>query len=46
MISLMYRLPKHHITGGPGWLDSELWTADAKSDRERIQQEEGRCSRA
>ena len=24
MISLMYRMPMQHITGGPGWLDSEL----------------------
>jgi uncharacterized protein (TIGR03435 family) len=33
MISLMYRTPTQHITGGPSWLDSELWTVDAKADR-------------
>jgi uncharacterized protein (TIGR03435 family) len=32
MISLMYRMPIQHITGGPGWLDSDLWTVDAKAD--------------
>jgi len=33
IISLMYRMPIGHITGGPGWLDSDLWTIDAKADR-------------
>jgi uncharacterized protein (TIGR03435 family) len=33
IISLMYRMPVQHITGGPGWLDSDLWTIDAKADR-------------
>jgi uncharacterized protein (TIGR03435 family) len=33
MISLMYRMPMQHITGGPSWLDSDLWTVDAKADR-------------
>lgn len=33
MISLMYRMPMQHITGGPGWLDTDLWTVDAKADR-------------
>jgi len=28
MISLMYQMPIQHITGGPGWLDSDLWTVD------------------
>jgi uncharacterized protein (TIGR03435 family) len=32
IISLMYRMPMQHITGGPGWLDSDLWTVDAKAD--------------
>jgi uncharacterized protein (TIGR03435 family) len=32
MISLMYRMPIQHITGGPGWLDNDLWTVDAKAD--------------
>ena len=34
MISLMYRMPMQHITGGPSWLDSDLWTVDAKADRD------------
>jgi len=33
MISLMYRMPIQHITGGPGWLDSELWDVEAKADK-------------
>jgi uncharacterized protein (TIGR03435 family) len=33
MISLMYRMPMQHITGGPSWLDTDLWTVDAKADR-------------
>jgi uncharacterized protein (TIGR03435 family) len=33
MISLMYRMPMQHITGGPSWLDSDLWTVNAKADR-------------
>ena len=33
MISLMYRMPIQHITGGPGWLDSDLWTVNARADR-------------
>jgi len=33
IISLMYRMPVQHVTGGPSWLDSDLWTVDAKADR-------------
>ena len=33
MISVMYRIPVQRITGGPGWLDSDLWTVEAKADR-------------
>jgi uncharacterized protein (TIGR03435 family) len=32
MISLMYRTPIQKITGGAGWVDSDLWTVDAKAD--------------
>jgi uncharacterized protein (TIGR03435 family) len=33
MISLMYKMPMQHITGGPGWLDSDLWDVEAKADK-------------
>ena len=33
MISLMYRMPMDHITGGPGWLSSDLWDIEAKADK-------------
>jgi len=33
MISLMYRMPMQHVTGGPGWLDSDLWDVEAKADK-------------
>jgi len=33
MISLMYRMPIQHVTGGPGWLDSEMWDVEAKADK-------------
>ena len=33
MISLMYRIPMQHVTGGPGWLDSDLWDVEAKADK-------------
>jgi uncharacterized protein (TIGR03435 family) len=33
MISLMYRMPVQHITGGPAWLDSDLWDVEAKADK-------------
>jgi uncharacterized protein (TIGR03435 family) len=33
MISLMYRMPIQHVTGGPGWLDSDLWDVEAKADK-------------
>jgi uncharacterized protein (TIGR03435 family) len=32
MISLMYKIPFRQITGGPGWLDSDLYDVDAKAD--------------
>ncbi len=32
MIALMYKIPMRQITGGPGWLDSELYDVDAKAD--------------
>ncbi len=34
MISLMYRMPVDKVTGGPGWLDSELWDVEAKADKQ------------
>jgi len=33
MISLMYRMPLQHITGGPAWLDNDLWDIEAKADK-------------
>jgi uncharacterized protein (TIGR03435 family) len=33
MISLMYKIPARQITGGPGWLDSELFDIQAKADK-------------
>jgi uncharacterized protein (TIGR03435 family) len=33
MISLMYRMPIQHVTGGPGWIDSDLWDVKAKADK-------------
>jgi len=33
MISLMYRMPIQHITGGPAWLDNDLWDVEAKADK-------------
>jgi uncharacterized protein (TIGR03435 family) len=33
MISLMYRMPIQHVTGGPGWLDGDLWDVEAKADK-------------
>jgi uncharacterized protein (TIGR03435 family) len=32
MINLMYKVPMKQITGGPGWLDSDLWDIEAKAD--------------
>jgi uncharacterized protein (TIGR03435 family) len=32
MISLMYRVSMRQITGGPGWLDTDLYDVDAKAD--------------
>jgi uncharacterized protein (TIGR03435 family) len=32
MISLMYKIPFRQITGGPGWLDTDLYDVDAKAD--------------
>lgn len=34
MISLMYRMPVDKVTGGPGWLDSDLWDVEAKADKQ------------
>jgi uncharacterized protein (TIGR03435 family) len=34
MISLMYRMPIQKVTGGPGWLDSDLWDVEAKADKQ------------
>jgi len=33
IISLMYRMPISKVTGGPGWLDTDLWEIEAKADR-------------
>jgi uncharacterized protein (TIGR03435 family) len=33
MISLMYKIPMRQITGGPGWLDTDLFDVDAKVDK-------------
>jgi uncharacterized protein (TIGR03435 family) len=33
MMSVMYRIPVSRITGGPGWLDSDLWEVEAKADK-------------
>src|ERR1035437_3157805 len=32
MINLMYKVPMKQITGGPSWLDSDLWDIQAKAD--------------
>ena len=32
MINLMYKVPMKQITGGPGWLDTDLWDIEAKAD--------------
>jgi uncharacterized protein (TIGR03435 family) len=32
MISLMYKIPIRQITGGPDWLDDELYDVEAKAD--------------
>jgi uncharacterized protein (TIGR03435 family) len=32
MTSFMYWVPQGHVTGGPAWLDSELWDIEAKAD--------------
>jgi uncharacterized protein (TIGR03435 family) len=34
MISLMYRMPLDKVTGGPGWLDTDLWDVEAKADKQ------------
>ena len=33
MIKLMYHLNDRQISGGPGWLDTELYDVHAKADR-------------
>jgi uncharacterized protein (TIGR03435 family) len=33
MISLTYKIPMRQITGGPGWLDTDLFDVDAKADK-------------
>jgi uncharacterized protein (TIGR03435 family) len=30
IISLMYKIPMRQITGGPAWIDSDLWNINAK----------------
>jgi uncharacterized protein (TIGR03435 family) len=32
MISAMYRIPIAQVTGGPSWLDTDLWDVEAKAD--------------
>ena len=32
MINLMYKVPMKQITGGPSWLDTDLWDIQAKAD--------------
>ncbi|MDR3702098.1 MAG: TIGR03435 family protein [Candidatus Sulfopaludibacter sp.] len=32
MISLMYKVPMRQITGGPGWIESDLFDIEAKAD--------------
>lgn len=33
MISLMYKMPSQRISGGPGWIDTELYDVDGKADK-------------
>jgi uncharacterized protein (TIGR03435 family) len=33
MIARMHLVPARQVTGGPGWMDSELWDIQAKADR-------------
>jgi uncharacterized protein (TIGR03435 family) len=33
MIAFMYWVPNRQITGGPAWLDTDLWDIQAKADR-------------
>jgi uncharacterized protein (TIGR03435 family) len=33
IVSLMYKVPMRQITGGPGWLATDLWDIQAKADR-------------
>jgi uncharacterized protein (TIGR03435 family) len=33
MIAFMYWVPLRQVTGGPSWLDSDLWDIAAKADR-------------
>jgi uncharacterized protein (TIGR03435 family) len=32
IIGLMYKIPLHQISGGPGWVDSDLYDIQAKAD--------------
>ena len=32
MIAFMYWVPTRHVTGGPAWLDTDLWDISAKAD--------------
>jgi uncharacterized protein (TIGR03435 family) len=32
MINLMYKVPMKQITGGPAWLDTDLWDIEANAD--------------
>jgi len=31
IVSLMYKVPMRQISGGPGWIDSDLWDIEAKA---------------
>lgn len=31
IISLMYKVPMRQISGGPGWIDSDMWDIEAKA---------------
>jgi uncharacterized protein (TIGR03435 family) len=32
IISLMYKVPMRQISGGPGWIETDLWDIEAKAD--------------
>lgn len=33
MIALMYKIPMRQITGGPDWINTDVWDIDAKCDQ-------------